>query len=145
VIPDSILRKPGRLDEEELTIMRRHAEIGADIIGQNADHANPLIDLARTVALTHHEKWDGSGYPRGLAGADIPLAGRIVAVADVFDALTSARPYKAAWPVEEALALLQRERGRHFDPDLIDGFFRIKDSLLAVRDALSDGEAGADS
>ncbi len=137
-IPDTILRKPGRFNDEELAIMRQHAEIGARIIGEQVGDGSPLIELARTVALTHHEKWDGSGYPHGLAGEDIPLPGRIVAVADVFDALTSVRPYKQPWTVEDAMALLKRERGRHFDPVLIEHFERILADIIMIRESLLD-------
>jgi len=96
--------------------MRTHPDIGAEIIGE---HDSPLLKAAYTIALTHHEKWDGSGYPNGLKGREVPLIGRIIAVVDVFDALTTARPYKQAWPVEEAIDYLQREIGRHFDPELV--------------------------
>ncbi|WPL16825.1 Cyclic di-GMP phosphodiesterase response regulator RpfG [Thiorhodovibrio winogradskyi] len=130
-IPDRILQKPGKLDAEEWAIMRTHAQIGADIIGDPGD--SELLEMARVVALTHHEKWDGSGYPRGLAGEDIPRVGRIVAVADVFDALTSVRPYKAAWPVEKAVDLLKSEAGRHFDPELIPLFLQALPEVEAIR------------
>jgi putative two-component system response regulator len=96
--------------------------IGAGIIGR---HNNELLEMARVVALTHHERWDGSGYPRSLRGEAIPLVGRIVAIADAFDALTSTRPYKQAWPVEEAVALLRREAGRQFDPRLVPKFIEL--------------------
>lgn len=118
-IPDAILLKPGKISPEEREIMNTHAEIGADIIGSNGDR---LLDMAREIALTHHEKWDGSGYPNGLAGKDIPLAGRITAIADVFDALTSSRPYKKAWPLHEAVTYMQENAGKHFDPHLITLF-----------------------
>ena len=118
-IADNILLKPGRLNAEERAIMKRHTKIGAEIIGK---HDSPLLNMARTVALTHHEKWDGNGYPLGLKGVEIPLAGRIVAVADVFDALISKRPYKEAWPFEKAVALIKEEAGRHFDPAVVDIF-----------------------
>ena len=130
-IPDAILRKPDKLDAEELKLMRRHAEIGAEIIGE---HPSTLLAMARLIALCHHEKWDGSGYPRGLAGEDIPIEARIVAIADVFDALTSARPYKPAWPVEDAVAFLRGESGRHFDPHLVDLFIDCLPDMLAIRD-----------
>jgi len=129
-IPDRILLKPGKLDDEEWKLMRRHPQIGAGIIGR---HPSPLLEMARQVALTHHEKWDGNGYPRNLRGADIPLEGRIVALADVFDALTTERPYKKAWPVEEALALVRRERGAHFDPELTDAFLGVLPEILEIR------------
>lgn len=129
-IPDRILLKPGKLDAEEWAIMQTHARIGADLLD---GHPAPLLQMARDIALTHHEKWDGSGYPDGRQGEDIPLVGRIVAVADVFDALTSARPYKPAWPLDRALAYLGEQRGRHFDPRLIDLFFDNLDAFLAIR------------
>lgn len=103
-IPDDILKKKGHLDEAEMAIMRKHCEIGAEIIG---DDDSELLQLAKTVAMTHHEKWDGSGYPLGLTAENIPSVGRIVAIADVFDALTSERPYKHAWSVEDAMAYMQ--------------------------------------
>ena len=110
--------------------MRTHAQIGAEIIGE---HESGLLQLARRIALTHHEKWDGSGYPNGLKGEEIPLEGRIVAIADVFDALTSARPYKKPWSVEDALGLLQRESGRHFDPQLVELFIQQLPGILEVK------------
>jgi putative two-component system response regulator len=130
-IPDRILKKAGSLDPDERQVMRTHTTIGADIIGH---HAHGLLAMARNVALTHHEKWDGTGYPAGLAGEDIPFEGRIVAVVDVFDALTSKRPYKHAWPVERAVDYLRNERGRHFDPALIDLFLS---RMTEVREIMS--------
>lgn len=118
-IPDAILNKPGRLDDAELEMMRRHAEIGAELL---ADGESALMRLAYEIALTHHEKWDGSGYPAGLAGSAIPLSGRIVAVADVFDALCSLRPYKRVWPLAEGRAEILRLSGSHFDPDCVRAF-----------------------
>jgi len=129
-IPDNILQKPGALDKDEWKVMQSHATIGADIIGQ---HNGGMLSMAHDVALTHHEKWDGSGYPNGLAGRDIPLVGRIVAIADVFDALTSARPYKAEWPVEKAVDYLQQQRGQHFDPELVDLFLSRLEEVLEVK------------
>jgi len=126
-IPDHILRKPGRLNDEERAIMERHAEIGAKIIG---NHDSILLETARSVALTHHEKWNGSGYPRGLKGDEIPLPGRIVAIADVFDALTSTRPYKEAWSFEKSIAHIKEESSRHFDPALVDIFMDCRDEIL---------------
>ncbi|TSE25876.1 Cyclic di-GMP phosphodiesterase response regulator RpfG [Tepidimonas sediminis] len=129
-IPDAVLLKPGRFEPHEWEIMKTHATIGAQLLdGDDSD----LLRMARDIAWTHHEKWDGSGYPRGLAGEDIPEAGRIVALADVFDALTSARPYKRAWPVEEAVALLREQRGRHFEPRLVDAFLDELPAMLAIR------------
>ena len=114
-IPDAVLLKPGKLSPEEWAIMQTHCAIGAEIIG-NDD--SPIISMARSIALHHHEKWDGSGYPQGLAGEAIPLEGRIIALADVFDALTSVRPYKRAWSFDEAMRFIQAEAGKHFDPTL---------------------------
>lgn len=128
-IPDAILRKPGRLDEDELRVMRQHPEIGARIIGQ---HQDGMLAMAHRIALYHHEKWDGSGYPFGLAGEAIPLEARIVAIADVFDALTSVRPYKRAWTFDEALGLLRQEAGRHFDPSLVAVFLGLLPQVAAV-------------
>ncbi len=139
-IPDRVLLKPGKLDADEWTLMKTHARIGADLLD---GHPAPLLRLARDIALTHHEKWDGSGYPAGLAGEDIPLVGRIVAVADVFDALTSSRPYKRAWPVEQAVAFMQEQRGRHFDADLVDRFVASLDAMLGIRDRYAEPEAAA--
>lgn len=128
-IPDAVLLKPGRLDADEWKIMQKHAEFGAEIIGK---HSTPLLGMAEEIAICHHEKWDGSGYPKGLKEKEIPLCARIVAIADVFDALTSERPYKKAWPEEKALALLTEESGKHFDPELIPHFFNC---LPKVREA----------
>ena len=129
-IPDAILQKPGKLDADEWQVMRSHAEIGAAIIGE---HAGGLLKMARTIALTHHEKWDGSGYPNGLKGEEIALEGRIVAIADVFDALTSERPYKRAWTVEEAIDTMRRDSGVHFDPELIELFIAHLPAMLEIK------------
>ena len=136
-IPDAILQKNGKLDEAEWQVMRQHAQIGAEIIGE---HESGLLRMARSIALTHHEKWDGSGYPNGLAGEAIPLEGRIVAIADVFDALTSVRPYKPAWPVAQALEFLRRESGRHFDPQLVELFLGILPAILEVKERWAEVE-----
>ncbi len=129
-IPDNILLKPGKFEPEEWEIMKQHAQMGADILeGEDSD----LLTMARDIALTHHEKWDGTGYPNGLKGEEIPLVGRICAIADVFDALTSERPYKKAWSVEDALALIQENRGTHFEPCLVDAFMANLDAILAIR------------
>lgn len=130
-IPDRILLKPGKLDAEEWTIMKTHSTIGADIL---SGHDSDLMLMAREIALMHHEKWDGSGYPHGLKGEAIPLVGRIVAVSDVFDALTSERPYKKAWPVEEAVAEINRGSGLHFDPALVEIFNKVLPQMLEVRE-----------
>jgi putative two-component system response regulator len=129
-IPDSILRKPGALDPDEWKVMQSHASIGGDIIGK---HPSGMLAMAYDVAMTHHEKWDGSGYPNGLKGEQIPLVGRIVAIADVFDALTSARPYKEAWPVEKAIAHMQAQRDQHFEGRLVDIFFQQMPALLEIK------------
>lgn len=129
-IPDQVLLKPGPYDEAEWAIMRRHPEMGAQIIGE---HPSGVLRLARSIALTHHEKWDGSGYPYGLAGEAIPIEGRIVALADVFDALTATRPYKKAWAVEEALAHIAAQAGKHFDPTLVPLFLALEPQLRAIR------------
>ncbi|HEY1721664.1 MAG TPA: HD domain-containing phosphohydrolase [Magnetospirillaceae bacterium] len=141
-IPDSILLKPGRLDGEEWTIMKRHAEIGGEIL---ADSGFALLDLARSIALTHHEQWDGSGYPHGLKGDDIPIAGRLTAVADVFDALLSERPYKPRWPIDRAMDFLKDRAGRHFDPRLVILFERELPAILDLKERFRDVEEGDDS
>lgn len=129
-IPDAVLRKPGPLDADEWATMRRHPEIGAEIIGE---YPSGVLQLAREIALAHHEKWDGSGYPRGLAGEAIPVSARIVAIADVFDALTTRRPYKEPWPVQEAMNHIAAQAGKHFDPALVALFAPLLPQLLEVR------------
>ena len=130
--PDSILKKPGPLDPQEMTIMRQHCESGAHIIGE-AQSDTPLFNMAREIALCHHEKWDGSGYPNGLAGESIPISARVVAIADVFDALTSRRPYKSPWSLEKTFAYLRDNAGTHFDPQLVDTFIGLKDEVSEVQ------------
>lgn len=130
-IPDRILQKPGPLDPDEWKVMQNHVMIGAEIIGE---HETGMLALASQIALTHHEKYDGSGYPRGLRGDAIPLSGRIVAIADVFDALTSKRPYKRAWTEQEALDFLREQKGRHFDPALVDLFIEQMPAVRAVQE-----------
>ncbi len=134
-IPDHILLKPGRLTSEELVVMRRHPVIGYDIL---KDSASSVVQIGAAIALSHHEKFDGSGYPYGLAGEAIPLEGRIVAVADVFDALTSERPYKPSWPLPDAVTLLREGRSSHFDPQCVDAFLGGLDEALAIRDRFRD-------
>ncbi len=134
-IPDKVLLKPGKLDAQEWEIMKKHAQYGADIIGE---HPSPILQMAKEVAITHHEKWNGMGYPNGLKGEEIPLSGRIVAVADVFDALTSARPYKPAWTEQKAIALLREEAGQHFDPSLIEPFIAILPKIREIQDKYKD-------
>lgn len=118
-VPDAVLLKPGPLSPAEFEIIKTHAAVGAHILRGGP---SPLLRLAEQIAYTHHERWDGSGYPSGLRGEAIPLAGRLVAIVDVFDALTSERPYKAAWSVDRAVDRMRADRGRHFDPDLLDLF-----------------------
>jgi putative two-component system response regulator len=137
-IPDNILLKPGKLTPDEWEVMQTHAQLGAEIL---ADNESEMIELARTIALSHHEKWDGSGYPRGLSGENIPLVGRIAAICDVFDALTSWRPYKKAWPVEEAITFLQENAGSHFDPALVPKFIEILPMVLSIREEHQDQTA----
>ncbi len=134
-IPDNILLKPGKFEPHEWEIMKTHATIGADILSGDDSE---LLSMARVIALTHHEKWDGSGYPYGLAGEAIPLVGRVVALADVFDALTSERPYKKAWSVAAALEYIESNRGKHFDPGLVDLFQARLADILAIRDKFAE-------
>jgi CHASE2 domain-containing sensor protein len=128
-VPDAILTKPGKLTDEEWVVMRRHTTAGADML---AGSRAPIMRMAEQIALTHHERWDGSGYPQGLAGEAIPLVGRICAVCDVFDALLSRRPYKEPWPLDEALAELRRSRGNHFDPEVVDAVLAVTSRALAA-------------
>ena len=139
--PDAILLKPGRLDPHEMAIMRRHAEQGATIL---AGSASPLIQLAEEIAAAHHEKYDGSGYPRGLRGEAIPLSARIVAVADVFDALTSERPYKRAWTLENARTFLEQNVGIHFCPRCLAAFLADWNAVLAIRASAPEPELSFD-
>lgn len=134
-VPDAILLKPGKLSDEEMSIMRKHASIGYSIL-RGSNH--PLIVMAAEIAATHHERYDGLGYPNGISGTDIPLAGRIVAVADVFDALTTARPYKLPWTVDEARIYLMENRGTHFDPDCVDAFLDCWSDVINVYETLHD-------
>lgn len=134
-IPDHILMKPGRLTTEEFEQMKRHPLIGYDIL---KDSSSPVIGMAAVIALTHHEKFDGSGYPHGARGEGIPLEGRIVAVADVFDALTSSRPYKPAWSLEAAEHFLREGRGSHFDPMCVDALLSDWNGVLQIRTRFRD-------
>jgi putative two-component system response regulator len=136
-IPDSILLKPGRLDPDEMEVMKRHSAIGHSIL---VGSASKLIQLGAEIALTHHERFDGQGYPAGLQGDAIPLAGRIVAVADVFDALTSVRPYKAAWEMDKARAHVLEGQAKHFDPQCVEAFMAAWDEVLWVHDQFDDPE-----
>ncbi len=135
-IPDMILLKPGPLDEDELQVMKRHSRYGREILDGST---SPLLQLAAEIAHCHHERVDGTGYPRGLRGNDIPLAGRIVALADVFDALTSPRPYKAAWPPERAWDYVTDNRGRHFDPSCVDALFAAAEDIGQILDLIAVG------
>jgi putative two-component system response regulator len=130
-IPDSILLKPGKLDADEWQTMQKHPEYGANIIGM---HHSPLLRLARQIAMFHHEKWDGSGYPEGLSKEDIPLAARIVAIADVFDALTTRRPYKEPWSVEDAVNYIKEQIGKHFDPKIVQYFLDSLPEILEIKE-----------
>lgn len=156
-VPDRILLKEGKLTAEEFAEMKRHTEMGLSILTPTCDAylavlhkaspdarletqriESPILQLAATIAMTHHERWDGTGYPQRLSGTEIPLVGRIVAVADVFDALGSKRPYKEAYPAEKCFELLEQERGKHFDPEVLDAFLARRNDVLLTRSALED-------
>jgi putative two-component system response regulator len=156
-IPDAILMKPGKLTPQETeimqkhcgygmrvfesltdtesTVLRKHAELGSQILAGNG---SPVLDMAARIALTHHERWDGSGYPIGLAGEDIPLEGRITAVADVFDALSTKRSYKPAFSLEKCFDILQDGRGTHFDPHVLDAFLAAREQVVQVQIRLAE-------
>ncbi|MFA5518445.1 MAG: HD domain-containing phosphohydrolase [Spirochaetota bacterium] len=134
-IPDSILQKPGSLDPDEWNIMKSHAYMGYLIIGK---HDSEILQSASVIAYQHHEKWNGKGYPRGLKGEEIDLFSRIVALADVFDALTSERVYKKAWSMEDALDFVKRERGEHFDPAVVDAFFNTLPQIIKIKEEYAD-------
>lgn len=134
-IPDAILMKKGALTPAEWDIMRTHTEIGVKIIG---DDPAELFRIARVVAQYHHEKWDGSGYPNGLKGEEIPIEARIVAIADVFDALTNKRPYKPAWPIEQAINYMAEQKGKHFDPNLFSLFIENLPEILIIKESFTD-------
>jgi putative two-component system response regulator len=134
-IPDEILKAPRKLTPEEWVIMRKHTQIGADILNKSD---SKLINLASEIALSHHEKWDGSGYPNALAGEAIPESGRIVAIADVFDALTMKRPYKDAWPIDDVINEVIKSSGTDFDPRLVDIFIKILPQILEIKKAWDD-------
>jgi len=134
-IPDRVLLKPGKLNAEEWEIMKTHVAKGVEILeGHNSD----LLKAAVSIAQTHHEKWDGSGYPNGLKGEEIPIFGRISAIADVFDALTSVRPYKEAWPVEKAVDLIKSESGKHFQQELVDIFINKLPEIINITSNFKD-------
>jgi HD-GYP domain-containing protein (c-di-GMP phosphodiesterase class II) len=137
-IPDHILLKPGKLDADEWEIMKSHAAIGAELL---AGSRSPVVQMGELISLTHHEKWDGSGYPRGLKGNEIPFVARITSVCDVFDALISERPYKNAWTLEAAIEEIKADSGSHFDPELVEVFVSIFPELVSIVDEAS-SEAG---
>ncbi|NOR70325.1 MAG: HD domain-containing protein, partial [Methylomarinum sp.] len=134
-IPDNVLLKKGKLNESEWALMKKHAEFGYDILKGSK---SSILKNAGIIALAHHEKWDGSGYPSGLKGDAIHLYGRITAIADVFDALTMSRPYKEAWTINDAVNLINEESGKHFDPSIVKVFKQVLDKLLVVREKFSD-------
>lgn len=140
-IPDHVLLKPGKLTDEEFDVIRKHPEIGAQIIG---DHDAEVLKMAKLIALGHHEKWNGQGYPKGLRGEEISLVGRIVAIADVFDALTCARPYKTAWSMDRALELIAKGAGEHFDPDLSRMFLDAEAEVRRIAIEYSDDHGATD-
>jgi response regulator RpfG family c-di-GMP phosphodiesterase len=129
-IPDAILLKPGRLEPEEWKIMQGHSVIGYENLKGSS---SKLLQTGCEIALTHHERWDGTGYPHGLKGEEIPISGRIVCIADVFDALVTRRPYKEAWPLDKAFGLIEAERGKHFDPELADIFLQNREAVQEIR------------
>lgn len=137
-VPDSILLKPGTLSDDELQVMRRHTTIGYELL---RDEPAPALRLGAEIALAHHEQWNGSGYPLGLRGMDIPLSARIVAVADAFDAMTTVRPYKPAWLVERAVAVIEGDSGRHFDPMVVAAFRNRLDDILKIKRHFDGNEA----
>jgi len=130
-IPDHVLLKPGKLDDDEWEIMKKHVTYGVEIL---EGHQSDLLKMAVEIAETHHEKFDGTGYPNGLVGENIPLTGRIVAISDVFDALTSERPYKKAWSTEKAVAYIEEETGKHFDPQIVDAFKSCLSEILVIKE-----------
>jgi putative two-component system response regulator len=138
-IPNQILLKPGKLDPDEWETMKQHTTIGGRIL-EGSDTG--FLKLAEVIALTHHEKWDGSGYPKGLKGSEIPLAGRITAIADVFDALTSKRPYKEPLELDKAYDIIKESRGSHFDPEVVDAFFAVEDEIMSIKERYKDQDFG---
>ncbi len=136
-IPDSILMKPGKLTDEEFETMKNHTTIGATIL---ANSKAEIIKVAEQIALSHHEKWNGRGYPQGVSGDKIPIWGRIVGLGDTFDALTSRRPYKEPYPVEVAVDIIKKERGQQFDPDVVDVFLENIDEIIKIKSEVDSGE-----
>ncbi len=133
-IPDSILLKRGKLTDGEFEIIKSHCVIGGRIL---SDSKAEILQLAESIALTHHEKWNGKGYPKGLSGDEIPIEGRIVALADVFDALTSKRPYKKSFSVERSCDIIKNEKGKHFDPKIVDVFFDNIDEIIKIKEEVT--------
>jgi len=136
-IPDSILLKPGKLTDEEFTIMKTHTIIGANILAYSKAK---VLQVAEQIAIFHHEKWNGSGYPQGLSGEKIPMVGRIVGLADVFDVLTSKRPYKEPYPIEVAVDIIEKEQGQSFDPNIGDTFLECVDEIVAIKEEVDKTE-----
>ena len=134
-IPERILLKEGSLDPEEWEIMKQHTIFGGKILG---GAKAGYVKLGEIIALTHHEKWDGSGYPKGLKGTEIPKVGRITAIADVFDALTSPRPFKESFPLEKSYSIIKKSKGSYFDPNVVDAFFAIEDEILTIKKQYED-------
>ncbi len=128
-IPDNILLKPGRYTDDEFEVMKTHALIGAQIL---EDSQSPVMQMARTIALTHHERWDGTGYPRGLKGEEIPMVGQICSICDVFDALISKRIYKSAWTIQDAARIIISEKGKQFNPALVDKFEQLLPKFIQI-------------
>ena len=146
-VPDRILLKPGKLDEEEWEIMKLHTVYGRDAILQvekTLGGSNSFLTFAREIAHYHQEKWDGTGYPEGLTGDEIPVSARLMAVADVYDALISKRVYKPAFPHQQAVAMMREGRGKHFDPDVLDAFLAIEEEFLGIADQFRDAETTPD-
>jgi putative two-component system response regulator len=147
-IPDHILLKPGKLNPAEWVVMQTHARLGAEAIEhaeRDATHPVEFLSIAKQIAHHHHERWDGHGYPDGLAGDDIPLAARLMALADVFDALISRRVYKEPFPPTQARDMMVRERGKHFDPDMLDAFLRVFDDFCAIAERYIDSQESVDA
>lgn len=136
-IPDNVLLKPGKFEPHEWEIMKTHAQIGFDILSEGD---SDLMTMASEIAISHHEKWNGSGYPKGLAGEAIPIVGRITALADVFDALTSVRPYKKAWTIEDSVNLIKEESGNHFDPNLVNLFIENLPEIISIKEIYGEPE-----
>ena len=134
-IPDAILLKPGKLSDDEYEVMKAHCEHGRQLLGE---HSSLLVQMASSIAMTHHEKWDGTGYPNGLSGESIPPEGRIVALADVYDALNTRRPYKEPWPHDKIVEYINEQAGRHFDPEMVRLFNENMDRILEIRQTYQD-------